>query len=108
LSGIYLMLTISQTLREKIKRKKAKRIGECEHWFLLLIFSLCTWKKKEKTLCLLINKWNLSVSWTTTHIHYEFEEGHGLHLETHIHTQYHQFQILIWNDKKKEEKEENN
>ena len=42
---------------------------------------------------MLINKWNLSfslslsVSWTTTHIADEVEEGgrHGLHLETHTH-----------------------
>jgi hypothetical protein len=83
LSGIYLMLTIFQTLREK-ESKENRQMRTLI--FAVNFFFMCLRRKKKKTLCLLINKWNLSVSWTTTHIHYEFEEWHGLHLETHTHT----------------------
>jgi phage-related holin len=111
LSGLYLMLTISNITREKKESKENRRMRTLI--FVVNFFFICL--KRKKTLCLLINKWNLSVSWTTTHIHYEFEEGAPVALgNTYAHKTIN-FKFLfemtkkkLKKERRKKEEEENN
>ncbi len=105
--SLWFVWSISHVDNLKHYQKKKKESKENRRMrtliFVVNFFFMCL--KRKKTLCLLINKWNLSVSWTTTHIHYEFEEGVRVALgNTYAHKTIN-FKFLFEMTKKKLKKE---